>query len=260
MGYRRTTSGVSRWGATACGVLILASGPAAAESVTYTYDALGRLTSASYASGTTAAYEYDPAGNRTEMDIGVQANQAPAAVNDTISTVQGTPHNFDPRINDSDPENGALTVTAKTNGTNGTVAIGGSGTSLTYTPSGGYSGPDSFTYTITDAGNLTDTATVNVTVNGSGVVAVDDYATVPFHSFASVYHGCMDPTLNDIEASGGPLTLTSFSQGAVGQVARPDPSNNTLCVLSTSGGTDTVTYTIRNNNYETDSGTIHLTF
>lgn len=42
-------------------------GAHAGDPVTYTYDALGRLTSATYPGGVTITYSYDPAGNRTEV-------------------------------------------------------------------------------------------------------------------------------------------------------------------------------------------------
>ena len=38
---------------------------------------------------------------------------------------------------------------------------------VTYTPTGGYVGPDSFTYQVTDGGGLTDTATATIAVTGS---------------------------------------------------------------------------------------------
>ena len=66
------------------------------------------------------------------------------------------------------------TITAKTNGSNGTVAIIGGGTSVTYSPNANFNGTDSFTYTITDFDGDTDTATVTVTVT-----AVDDYCKPP---------------------------------------------------------------------------------
>ncbi len=46
---------------------------------------------------------------------------------------------------------------------NGTVSFTGS--SVTYTPTGNWSGTDSFTYTISDGNGGTDIATVTVTVN-----------------------------------------------------------------------------------------------
>ena len=61
-----------------------------------------------------------------------------------------------------------MTVTATTNGANGTVTT--NGTTVTYTPNSNFNGTDTFTYTITDDGGLTDTATVNITVNPSVVV------------------------------------------------------------------------------------------
>ena len=41
------------------------SGSASAASVTYTYDALGRLAKATYSTGAIITYVYDAAGNRT---------------------------------------------------------------------------------------------------------------------------------------------------------------------------------------------------
>ena len=53
--------------------------------------------------------------------------------------------------NDTDPDTGTtLTITAVTQPTNGTVVITGDGTGLTYTPAANFTGPDTFTYTITD--------------------------------------------------------------------------------------------------------------
>jgi Ca2+-binding RTX toxin-like protein len=71
-------------------------------------------------------------------------------------------------------ENAARSITAVTQGVNGgTVAINNNGTPgdttddfVTYTPAVDYSGPDSFTYTVTSNGT-TETATVNVNVTAS---------------------------------------------------------------------------------------------
>lgn len=58
-----------------CAVLsaLLASGAAFAAngSVVYTYDALGRVTSASYDTGVLVYYTYDANGNRTQQVINV---------------------------------------------------------------------------------------------------------------------------------------------------------------------------------------------
>jgi YD repeat-containing protein len=42
---------------------------AVSATVAYTYDALGRVTKATYSTGTTITYTYDAAGNRTAQTV-----------------------------------------------------------------------------------------------------------------------------------------------------------------------------------------------
>jgi hypothetical protein len=66
-------------------------------------------------------------------------------------------------LNDSDPDGDAITVTSVSPASaHGTVTLNGG--LITYTPMTGYSGPDTFTYTITDARGETAVGTVIVTV------------------------------------------------------------------------------------------------
>ena len=51
--------------ATLAASLLLASGTQAQNFVIYTYDALGRVITATYGNGTTTTYTYDPTDNRT---------------------------------------------------------------------------------------------------------------------------------------------------------------------------------------------------
>ncbi|MGJ0490379.1 Ig-like domain-containing protein [Methylobacter sp.] len=104
-------------------------------------------------------------------------NDNPVAVNDTATTNAGTAVTVPVLGNDSDVDGDALTVTAATSPANGTAAIAGS--SITYTPNAGFSGTDTFQYTISD-GTLTATASVTVTVNP---VAVTDQVTVTVADF-----------------------------------------------------------------------------
>ncbi|MCP5433501.1 MAG: RHS repeat protein [Alphaproteobacteria bacterium] len=60
-------------------------GLANAQSVSYTYESLGRLTSATYSDGRVIEYSYDPAGNRTEVVKTGVTNAAPDAVNDALA-------------------------------------------------------------------------------------------------------------------------------------------------------------------------------
>lgn len=84
-----------------------------------------------------------------------------AAVDDDITVEYAEEYNFDAIANDTGT---GISITSVTQPTHGTVTIEMDGT-LTYTPDLDYDGPDSFTYTITDADLHTDTATVDVTVN-----------------------------------------------------------------------------------------------
>ncbi len=106
------------------------------------------------------------------ITVTIGANQPPTAVNDSIQVdiPVSSATTFDPRWNDSDPNGHALTVTAKTNGAKGTVAINGTGTAVTYTytatlPGGGLDS-DSFTYTVSDGYGGTAVGTVSVSITG----------------------------------------------------------------------------------------------
>ena len=64
--------------------------------------------------------------------------------------------------NDTDADGNPLTITAVTQGANGSVVNNGS--NVSYTPNANFFGSDSFTYTISDGQGGSDTATVSVTV------------------------------------------------------------------------------------------------
>jgi hypothetical protein len=81
----------------------------------------------------------------------------------------------------SNPDlNEALAITAVTQGTNGSVAITGGGSSVSYTPAANFNGSDSFTYTITDEHGGTATATANVTVLPSSGTPIQNWRQVHF--------------------------------------------------------------------------------
>ncbi|MBK9237882.1 MAG: cadherin-like domain-containing protein [Rhodoferax sp.] len=67
----------------------------------------------------------------------------------------------------------SLTVTAVTNGANGSVTIDATSGNPVYTPNLNFVGTDTFTYTISDGNGGTDTATVSVTVGPNANDAPD---------------------------------------------------------------------------------------
>jgi YD repeat-containing protein len=224
-------------------VALLALAPTSAwgENAQYSYDGLGRLTGVTYSNGTTITYTYDPAGNRSQYVVVSSPNQPPNAVNDTSSTPINTPVTFDPRINDSDPNGGALTITAKTDGTKGTVSIGGGGTSLTYTPNTGQSGADSFTYTISDPNFATAMATVSMTITGSSsfnqTIQITGTGPVNLRSLADAagYNGAQNATVTFQLANAVTITGAAGSGAAINTGSWPTGGYTIALSLEVSG-------------------------
>ena len=100
---------------------------------------------------------------------GGDTNSAPKAVNDAATTSINTAKEIHVLDNDSDPENDSITITNVTQGTKGGMVQVNSGGKVLYTPAAGFTGVDTFTYTIT-AGGQTATATVTVDVKGNNGV------------------------------------------------------------------------------------------
>ena len=109
----------------------------------------------------------------TEEDTPNNEDTAPPidAVDDTVSTMQNVPVDIEAYLNDINlPE--SITV-SNTNPSNGVLTINDNDTpgnllddTIVYTPNTGFSGVDSFEYTICDATNAEncDTATVTITI------------------------------------------------------------------------------------------------
>lgn len=104
-------------------------------------------------------------------------NDDPVASDDTVVTQVDTPLDIDVLNNDSDVDlTDVLSVQSFTQPGNGAVSANGDDT-LRYVPNGGYTGADSFTYTISDGNGGMSTATVEITVISvaySGPVAPND--------------------------------------------------------------------------------------
>jgi N-acetylneuraminic acid mutarotase len=102
------------------------------------------------------------------------ANQLPTANDDSYSAVENetlivnAPGVLD---NDTDPDGDNLTAVLDATTTNGSLVLIGDG-SFTYTPDSGFTGTDTFTYFASDSLGSSNTATVTITVNKSGMFAV----------------------------------------------------------------------------------------
>jgi len=143
-------------------------------------------------------------------------NDPPIAANDSAAVSKNSVSDvINVRANDTDPNGDSLTVTAVTAPVNGTSAVGGSGANVTYTPSAGYTGPDSFTYTVSD-GSLTATATVTVTVANNPPAANGQSSTTPEDTAVTI-------TLTGSDPNGDPLTFAVVTGPANGSLSAITP-------------------------------------
>ena len=91
-------------------------------------------------------------------------NDAPNAQPDAATTSRNAAVNIAVLANDTDVDGDLLSVTAVTQAANGTVSITGGGTGVNYKPKSGFTGTDTFSYTVSDGHGGTATATVTLTV------------------------------------------------------------------------------------------------
>jgi len=185
-------------------------------------------------------------------------NNAPIANDDTAVLSEGASAVIEVLSNDSDPDNDSFSIVDVTRPAHGSVTINPNGT-VTYIPEPGFSGTDSFTYTICDTSGLCDSATVTITVNSVNGVnndppdANDD--TVTTNEDMPVTIAVL---ANDTDVDGDPLTITGHTQGANGTVS----CTSTQCTYTPNAnfnGTDTFTYTISDGKGGTDTATVTVT-
>jgi titin len=106
----------------------------------------------------------DGQGGTSTATVNITVNGTPVANNDAFTVQQNSANNsLAVQANDSDPDGDPLTITNTTAPNHGTVSINGS--SILYTPTLYYYGPDSFNYTISDGQGGTSTATASITVS-----------------------------------------------------------------------------------------------
>jgi gliding motility-associated-like protein len=188
-------------------------------------------------------------------------NNDVVANNDTATTEGVTPVVIHVLSNDYDPNGNVFTITSNTPASNGTVTNNGDGT-FTYTPNAGFSGTDTFTYTICDNGSpvVCDTATVTITVNQSNTtnetVANDDSYVGTTTITGNVITNDTDPEGNtQLVTTTSPIT--TVNGGTV--VMNP---NGTFTYTPNAGytGPDSFTYTVCDNGtpQACDTATVHL--
>jgi hypothetical protein len=110
-----------------------------------------------------SSFHYNSDYSTNVFSITATNDPAPTATNDSASTSPSTPVAIDVLANDSDSDGDTLTITGSTMPTHGTASC--TATQCQYTPANGFTGTDSFQYTISDGHGGVATATVTVTVS-----------------------------------------------------------------------------------------------
>ena len=197
--------------------LVAGSGPAHGGIV---FNADGTFTytpSANYNGPDTFSYSLTDADGSTStatVTINVASvNDVPVAVADTVAAVEDTPFSGSVAGNDTLSGDGGnvFALAAGSGPTHGAIVFNADGT-FTYTPSANYNGPDTFSYSLTDADGDVSTAVVSINVApvNDAPVPLPDVNTTPEDTplIVDAAHGVL---ANDADVDSAALTVTGFS-------------------------------------------------
>ena len=194
---------------------------------------------------------YSSATSTTTINV-IPVNDPPTAVDDVYWTGLNTAVSDNVGANDSDLDGDALTYSVATSPSHGSVFLNANG-AFTYTPTNGYVGVDTFTYTANDGNGGTSNATVTIYVNGAPVANNDSVTT---NTNTSV-NG--DASTNDSDPNGDPLTFSVATNPTHGSVVLN--ANGTFTYTPTNGyaGADSFTYNVSDGNGGSATATVNVT-
>jgi len=202
----------------------------------------------------------DDAGNSVTQAINVTvaavadiADNAVSTDEDTALVITGA------SLTANDNFEGTPVVSAVGSASHGTVSLVGG--NITYTPAANYNGPDSFSYTVT-SGGVSETATVNVTVNPANdapAVIADAYSTDEDAVLTVVL-----PTgvlANDNDLDGDTLTVNTTPVTNVANGTLTLNANGTFTYVPNAdfSGTDSFVYEASDGNGGTAQATVTIT-
>jgi VCBS repeat-containing protein len=157
--------------------------------------------------------------------------------------------------NDTDADSDPMTVAVVDTPDHGTLTLNPNG-SFTYTPTAGYSGPDTFTYRSSD-GTLDSTpATVTINVNSAPTAVGDSYqATEDQPLVVAAGTGVL---LNDTDIESDSLTAEIVTQPANGTVTLAADGSFTYTPSANFTGTDSFTYRSRDASLSSAAATVTI--
>jgi len=189
----------------------------------------------------------------TSPSVSVTVNTPPVANNRTVTVNQNTTNTpITLSATDADGNPLTYTTTAPAHGT-----LSGSGATRTYTPTAGYYGADSFTYTVSDGYATSTSATVTLTVNAVPL-AVSDAYTVEMNTVLTI-SSANGVLANDRDADGGTLTAVKVTNPAHGAVTLSGDGSFTYTPTTDYVGTDTFSYTTGDGGATSNPATVTVT-
>jgi Tfp pilus tip-associated adhesin PilY1 len=208
----------------------------------------------------------DAAGASVQTTLNVTVDPVddpPRPQTDSDATPEDTPIDIAVLANDVEVDGQALTVTAATGASNGTLTVNADNT-VNYAPDADFNGTDTFTYTVTDnttAAVSGTTVTIDVTQVDDAPVANDDDVTVAedgtvtFDVFADNGFGA------DSEVDGGTLTVVSIDPASNGTLTSNGGGSYTYTPNANFFGTETLSYVLDDgvgDGTKTDTATVTI--
>lgn len=246
-------------GCTAAGQVVtcdlgpLVAGSSANATVPATVDNTAAASAVATLSAISSGTDTDPTDDTATAAVAV--NTPPHAVADTATTTDNAPVSIPVVANDSDPDDpqGSLAVSISGGPAHGTAVVEAD-RSVTYTPTPGWAGADTFQYQLADPNGGTDTGTVTVTTANAAPIAHDDMLNTPTNTPVTV-----NVLGNDSDPNGDPLTVVG--------VAPPAAADGTVTFTGTQvtfaptpavSGTVTFGYTVRDSAGATATATVSV--
>ncbi|MBL8164872.1 MAG: cadherin-like domain-containing protein, partial [Anaerolineae bacterium] len=191
--------------------------------------------------------------------LAASPNAAPVANDDNLTTTTNTALDIAYTTllaNDTDANGDLLNIT------NYTLALYGSLTQHVsgwiYTPNPGFSGQDSFTYTVSDGRGSSDSATVRITVSPPNVppIANDDSFGTAYETSLAISSAQL--LANDSDPNNDALSITGATSPASGTLTPVTDGFNYVPNAGFSGA-DSFSYTISDGRGGTASATVTIT-
>ena len=184
-------------------------------------------------------------------DCGPAANRIPDAVDDAAVTSPGTSVRVDVLANDGDPDGDPIFVNSVTDPAHGTASHDGS--SVTYVPDSGFTGTDTFYYTISDGFGGSDVAAIAVRVNAAPQPAHDAASTMEDQA------ATIDVLANDTDPDGDTLTVTGAGAPAHGTAAVNADGSISYVPTANFHGTDSFSYSVSDPSGATATAVVTVT-